>query len=161
MDRAEIAVSQWRREKPELDLLPMEVVGRLSEAAMLMGVKRLEPLFAKYGLQRGEFDVLATLRRAGAPYTLTPTALYSATMISSGGMTNRIDRLEEAGLIARQPNPDDRRGTLVSLTSKGLALVDEIVPLHLENERDALTPLTLAEQETLNVLLAKLIVGLS
>ena len=160
MDRAEIAVSQWRREKPELDLLPMKVVGRLSEAAMLMGRNRLEPLFAQYGLQRGEFDVLATLRRSGEPYALTPTQLYDATMVSSGGMTNRLDRLEKAGLIARKPNPDDRRGTLVSLTDRGLRLVDEIVPVHLENERDALKSLTVEEQVSLSDLLGRVIAGL-
>jgi DNA-binding MarR family transcriptional regulator len=161
MDRAELAVAQWAKEMPEWDLLPMEVVGRLSEASLLMTRIRLEPLFAKFELQSGEFDVLATLRRSGAPYALTPTQLYDATMISSGGMTNRLDRLERAALIERQPNPDDRRGVLVGLTAKGIELMARVVPAHLENERNALQALTPQEQKTLNTLLAKLIANLS
>jgi len=159
-DRATVAMEQWRREKPGLDLLPMEILGRLGEAAHLVRSKRLEPLFAKFGLQGGEFDVIATLRRSGTPYTLTPTQLYNATMISSGGMTNRIDRLERMGLIKRKPNPDDRRGTLVTLSAHGLKLIDQLIPLHLENERDALTGLTIQERKTLNTLLVKLVAGL-
>ncbi|WP_372657912.1 MarR family winged helix-turn-helix transcriptional regulator [Hydrogenophaga sp.] len=157
MDRAELAAAQWAKEMPGLDLLPMEVVGRLSEATQLISRSRLEPLFASFDLQRGEFDVLATLRRAGAPYALTPTLLYGATMISSGGMTNRLDRLEKAALIERQPNPEDRRGVLVALTEKGLELVNRVVPAHVENERQALSVLTEEEQIQLNGLLAKLL----
>jgi DNA-binding MarR family transcriptional regulator len=161
MDRAGLAVAQWAREMPEWDLLPMEVVGRLGEASLLMTRMRLEPVFAKFELQSGEFDVLATLCRSGTPYALTPTHLYDATMISSGGMTNRLDRLERAALIERRPNPDDRRGVLVALTAKGVELMGRVVPAHLENERDALKGLTLQEQQTLNTLLAKLIEQLS
>jgi DNA-binding MarR family transcriptional regulator len=161
MDRAKLAVAQWAKEMPEWDLLPMEIVGRLGEASLLMTRTRLEPLFAQFELQSGEFDVLATLRRSGAPYALTPTQLYDATMISSGGMTNRLDRLERAALIERRPNPDDRRGVLVALTAKGTELMGRVVPAHLENERDALTALTLQEQKALNTLLAKLIAHLS
>jgi DNA-binding MarR family transcriptional regulator len=101
------------------------------------------------------------LCRSGTPYALTPTHLYDATMISSGGMTNRLDRLERAALIERRPNPDDRRGVLVALTAKGIELMGRVVPAHLENERDALTALTRQEQKTLNTLLAKLIAHLS
>lgn len=161
MDRAKMAVIQWGKEMPELDLLPMEVLGRLREAALLVGRNHLEPLFASFGLQRGEFDVLATLRRSGKPYTLTPTDLYDAAMMSSGGMTNRLDRLEKAGLLERRANPDDRRGTLVSLSAKGLSLINSAVPAHLANEHEALKTLTSNEQETLNALLAKLIAGVS
>lgn len=161
MDRATKAVEQWAREMPDLELLPMEVIGHLSEASLLIRRERLEPLFARFGLQSGEFDVLATLRRSGAPYTLTPTDLYDTAMISSGGMTNRLDRLEKADLIERRPNPDDRRGTLVSLTPKGLALINRAVRDHVANEHDALKSLSEDEQKTLNALLAKLIAGLS
>lgn len=137
----------------------MAVLGRLSEAASLIGRDRLNPLFARFGLQSGEFDVLATLRRSGAPYALTPTALYEATMVTSGAMTNRLDRLEKSGLIARGPHPEDRRGVVVKLTEKGRALIDEAVAAHVENEREILSVLTETEQETLAALLQKLIDG--
>jgi len=159
-DRAALARAQWARERPDLDLLPMEVIGRLNVASLLIGRDGLAPLFAEHGLQRGEFDVIATLRRAGKPYRLTPTALYESLMLSSGGMTARLDRLERAALIERHPNPDDRRGTLVGLTRKGLALIDRLVGLHVENERRLLAGLTLAEQKELSRLLGKLIEGL-
>lgn len=159
MDRAQIAVEQWRREIPGVDLLPMEVLGRLAEAAHLVGRNHLEPLFAEFDLQRGEFDVLATLRRSGKPHALTPTQLYAATMISSGGMTNRLDRLERAGLIERRPNPEDRRGTLVAISKAGLALIDRAVPAHLKNEEAVMSCLSADEQEQLNGLLGKLIEG--
>lgn len=157
MDRAQIAVEQWRRELPDVDLLPMEVLGRLAEAAHLVGRNHLEPLFAEFGLQRGEFDVLATLRRSGKPYALTPTQLYAATMVSSGGMTNRLDRLERAGLIERGPNPDDRRGTLVAISPQGLDLIDRAVPAHLKNEEAVVSSLSAEERAQLNGLLGKLI----
>ncbi len=157
MDRARLAVEQWRRERPEFDLLPMEILGRMAELAQIVGRDHLEPLFAEFGLQRGEFDVLATLRRSGKPYALTPTALYEATMVSSGGMTNRLDRLERAGLVERRPNPNDRRGTIVALSDRGLELIDRAVEAHLENEHRVLSGLNAEEKQQLNVLLAKLL----
>ncbi|TIU18494.1 MAG: MarR family transcriptional regulator, partial [Mesorhizobium sp.] len=104
MDRAAKAIEQWNKERPDLDVSPMAVLGRLNEASSLIARERLAPLFARFGLQSGEFDVLATLRRSGSPYALTPTALYEATMVTSGAMTNRLDRLEKAGLILRGPH---------------------------------------------------------
>lgn len=138
----------------------MAVLGRLNEASHLIMRRKLEPLFASFGLQAGEFDVLATLRRSGAPYALTPTALYEATMMSSGGMTNRIDRLEKGGLVERRKHPTDRRGTLVALLPKGKTLIDAAVAAHVDNERTVLSALTASEQKTLSRLLAKLIQGL-
>ncbi|ANH32388.1 Transcriptional regulator, MarR family [Ralstonia solanacearum] len=137
----------------------MLLLGRLGEAALVIARERLNPLFAEYGLQPGEFDVLATLRRCGAPYALTPTALYDAAMMSSGGMTNRIDRLQQAGWVERRPNPEDGRGTLVALTNAGFALIDEAVSAHVENQRAVLSVLTEVEQRQLAKLLAKLIEG--
>ena len=157
MDRARLAVEQWRRERPEFDLLPMEILGRMAELAQIVGRDHLEPLFAEFGLQRGEFDVLATLRRSGKPFALTPTALYEATMVSSGGMTNRLDRLERAGLVERRPNPNDRRGTIVALSDRGLELIDRAVEAHLENEHRVLSGLNADEKQQLNTLLAKLL----
>ncbi|MBA1145053.1 MarR family winged helix-turn-helix transcriptional regulator [Mesorhizobium neociceri] len=157
MDRAAKAVEQWKRERPDLDVSPMLVLGRLNEASSLVARERLAPLFARFGLQAGEFDVLATLRRSGQPYALTPTALYEATMVTSGAMTNRLDRLEKAGLILRGPHPNDRRGIVVQLTEKGLALIDEALAAHVANEHEILAGLTVAEREKLAELLGKLI----
>lgn len=161
MDRAARAIEQWKRERPDLDVSPMAVLGRLNEASSLIARERLAPLFARFGLQSGEFDVLATLRRSGQPYALTPTELYEATMVTSGAMTNRLDRLEKAGLILRGPHPSDRRGIVVQLTGKGLALIDEAVAAHVANEHEILAGLSGPERETLAHLLGKLIGRLS
>ncbi|WP_149803319.1 MarR family transcriptional regulator [Mesorhizobium sp. NFR06] len=161
MDRATRAIEQWRRERPDLDVSPMGVIGRLNEASSLIARDRLAPLFARFGLQTGEFDVLATLRRSGQPYALTPTDLYEATMVTSGAMTARLDRLEKAGLIQRAPHPSDRRGVIVQLTAKGRELVDEALTAHVANEHEILGGLTREDRETLAKLLEKLIVSLS
>jgi DNA-binding MarR family transcriptional regulator len=160
MDRADLAVQQWARERPDLRALPMAIFGRLSEAAERVMREHMNPLFAKAGLQAGEFDVLATLRRSGEPYRLSPTQLYEAAMISSGGMTDRLDRLERAGLVVRRPDPKDRRGKLIVLTDPGKRMIDEAIGRHVANEERLLLSLTLAEQETLDALLKKLIAGL-
>lgn len=159
-DRASRAAAQWAVQRPDMDMLPMEALGRLHEASILVARERQVPLYARYGLQQGEFDALATLRRSGAPEGLTPTALFEAAMMSSGGMTARIDRLERAGLVERRPHPTDRRATLVRLTDKGFDLIETIMPRHEETAKDILAPLSLDEQKTLNALLARLIGGL-
>lgn len=158
-DRAEFAVDQWQRERPDLDALPMRLIGRLGEVAQVLSRDVLQPFFDEHGLHYGEFDVLATLRRAGEPYALSPTVLYESAMISSGGMTNRLDRLERAGLIERRKNPGDRRSTLVALTSQGFALIDGLMTAHVANERRALATLSEAEQRQLDALLGKLLAG--
>ncbi|MDX5379179.1 MAG: MarR family transcriptional regulator [Halomonas sp.] len=160
MNRVKQAIAQWQREMPDLDLLPMEVVGYMKNTHQLTQ-ERLLTLFKEYDLQDGEFDVLATLRRSGPPYRLGPTQLFETLMISSGGMTSRLDRLEKAGWIARSPNPEDRRGTLVSLTDKGIALMEEMIPRHVENEARILAALSREEQQELSRLLDKLLVGLA
>lgn len=160
MDRADMAVEQWARERPDLPALPMAIFGRLSDAAERVMRDHMNPLFAEAGLQPGEFDVLATLRRSGAPYLLSPTTLYEALMISSGGMTARLDRLERAGLVERRPDPNDRRGKLIALTDAGRRVIDEAIGRHVANEEKLLSMLTRAEQETLDALLRKLIAGL-
>lgn len=155
--RATRAREEWARERPDLDPLPMAALGALAEAAQLVARDHLRPFFAAHGLQPGEFDVLATLRRAGPPHALSPTALYGATMVTSGAMTGRIDRLEGAGWVARQPDPNDRRGTLVGLTPQGHDLIDRLMALHVANEQRVLSGLSRAEQEALLALLAKLL----
>ena len=160
MHRADIAAAQWARERPDLRTLPMTLFGRLNEAAERVMREHMNPLFAEAGLQPGEFDVLATLRRSGEPFMLSPTRLYEAAMISSGGMTDRLDRLERAGLVVRRPDPKDRRGKLIVLTEPGKRLVDETIGRHVANEERLLLTLTQTEQETLDGLLKKLIAAL-
>ncbi|AVX04073.1 HTH-type transcriptional regulator PecS [Maritalea myrionectae] len=160
MDRASLAAQQWQNERPDLDTVPMETLGRIAELALRAQRDHIDQLFAKHGLQPGEFDVLATLRRSGAPFALSPTALYEATMVSSGGMTNRIDKLEKAGLIERRANPNDRRSNLVALTGDGLAKIDQILPQHISNEQNILAALNDKEIEQLNAISKKLIARL-
>lgn len=160
MDRVGAAREQWRRERPDLDPQWDALLGRITDAAALVVGDHLEPLFARFGLQRGEFAVLAALRRSGPPFALSPTTLYETTMISSGAMTNRIDRLEASRLVERRPDPGDRRGKLVVLTAKGRALIDKAVTAHVENEVRLLSALSPKEQRTLATLLAKLVAGL-
>src|ERR1700737_3708631 len=114
MDRADVAAKQWARERPDLPMLPVETIRRLLDAPARPLRDHMNPLLAEAGLQVGEFDVLTPLRRSGEPYMLSPTQLYESAMISSGGMTNRLDRLERAGLIERRPDPRDRRGKLLA-----------------------------------------------
>jgi DNA-binding MarR family transcriptional regulator len=138
----------------------MFIFWRLLDAAESVMRDHMNPLFAEAGLQPGEFDVLATLRRSGEPYMLSPTHLYETVMISSGGMTNRLDRLERAGLVERRPDPNDRRGKLIALTDAGKRVIDETIDRHVANEERILSVLTPAEQKKLNALLRKLIAGL-
>jgi len=161
MDRAQFAADQWTKEWPELDNLPMLTLGRLAEVAARIMQEEMEPFFADHALHAGEFDVLATLRRSGKPYALTPTHLYEATMVSSGGMTNRIDRLEKSGLVERQKNPSDRRGVIVALTEQGFDKISTIIPLHIKNEERILTNLSGEDISKLNELTKKLLGGLS
>lgn len=134
------AVAQWKQELPELAAENMLLIGRLKRAAALIG-RELEKVYGEYGLTEGSFDVLATLRRSGAPYTLTPTELFSALMVTSGTMTTRLKNLENQGLIERLPNPDDARSLLVRLTDKGKELIEQAVFPHVENEKRLLEKL--------------------
>ena len=159
-DRARRAQEEWQRERPDLDANVMALVGRLLEATRLLERNWFLPLAGQFELHQGEFDVIATLRRSGSPYAMTPTDLHEGLMLSSGAMTSRLDRLEGKGLIERVPSPNDRRSTLVRLTPAGLALIDKALPLHVANEQQALSALTQKEQRQLDGLLAKLVVGL-
>ncbi|WP_286937981.1 MarR family winged helix-turn-helix transcriptional regulator [Achromobacter sp. UBA4530] len=159
-DRARRAQEEWQRERPDIDANVMALVGRLLQATHLLERNWFLPLAAQFELHQGEFDVIATLRRSGNPYAMTPTDLHEGLMLSSGAMTSRLDRLERKGLIERVPSPNDRRSTLVRLTPAGLALIDKLLPLHVANEQQAMAALTQKEQAQLDGLLAKLIVGL-
>lgn len=156
-DRADIAKSQWSKEMPGLDLEPMVLLGRLSEAAQAIINGHLVPAYTAIGLKQGEFDVLTTLVRSGPPYKLMPTDLYKSMMMSSGGMTSRLDKLEKAGHIERCPHPDDRRALMVCLTDSGRKLIKDMIPDYVEGQKRAVSGLTEDEQATLSALLKKLI----
>lgn len=153
MDRI---VAQWRRERPDLNTAPLGLFGRLFRAAQLTDTA-LGEMLVEHGLQTGWFDLLAALRRAGAPYELNPTQLMRATMLSSGGMTKRLDRMVDAGLVERRPDPGDRRGTLVGLTRRGKTVIDKAVDAHLSNEERLLRSLSSAERRNLDELLRTLL----
>jgi DNA-binding MarR family transcriptional regulator len=154
-DGVDLILEQWRRERPELDPSPIGVIGRISRLARELE-QRLERVYGEQGLEPGWHDVLATLRRSGPPFRLRPTELTSALMLTSSGTTKRLDRLEQAGLITRMPDPEDRRGTLITLTPAGHRLIDAATDAHLDNERRLLAGLTDAEQRRLADLLRKL-----
>jgi DNA-binding MarR family transcriptional regulator len=158
-DHVDELLAQWRRERPDLDVAPLGVYGRLFRVVQLSDDELTEGL-AQYGLQQGWFDLLAALRRAGAPYELNPTSLMRATLLSSSGMTKRLDRIEEAGLIERRADPNDRRGTLVRLTRRGMNVIDQAVETHVGNEERLLGVLTAAERRTLDRVLKSLLIEL-
>lgn len=139
-DAVDIILEQWRRERPDLDASPMGPIGRLKRCTALLE-QQIETCFTRFDLCSWEFDMLATLRRAGAPHCLSPTALFSTLMVTSGTMTHRLKRLENRGLIARVANPQDARSTLVQLTPEGLDLINRAVGPHIENERQMLSVL--------------------
>jgi DNA-binding MarR family transcriptional regulator len=158
-DGVDLILEQWRRERPELDPSPIGVIGRISRLARELE-QRLEPVYRAHGLEAGWYDVLATLRRSGPPYRVRPTDLMGALMLTSSGTTKRLDRLEQAGLITREPDPEDRRGTLIALTAAGRALVDGVTEAHLDNEKQLLAALSDADQRRLADLLRALRLGL-
>ena len=158
-DHVTTIVEQWKKERPDLDPAPMAIIGRISRVHKRIRSK-LEANFKRYDLQGATFDVLATLRRNGEPFMLTPTQLQAEMMLSSGATTHRIDLLEKRGLLERLPDPSDRRGTLVKLTDKGKKLIDEAVVTHLEAENELLSCLTASQKRELTALLEKLASGL-
>ncbi|WP_291729261.1 MarR family winged helix-turn-helix transcriptional regulator [Leisingera sp. F5] len=154
MDHVDFITQQWERERPDLDVTAMGVIGRV--ARLYLAYQRgMHATFAEFGLNAAKFDVLATLRRSGAPYVLSPGDLLKATMVASGTMTNRIDRLEADGLVKREVNPEDSRSFLVGLTEEGLALVDRAVTAHVQTQARLLEGLNTQEVETFKTLLSK------
>ncbi|WP_131736846.1 MarR family winged helix-turn-helix transcriptional regulator [Actinomadura roseirufa] len=158
-DAVDEVLAQWARERPDLDARPMGVIGRISRAHLVLN-RELKDFFAARGLEGWEFDVLATLRRSGAPYELTAGALLKAAMVTSGAITNRIDRLEARGLAERIRDTGDRRSVRIRLTAEGLALVDEVVGLHVANEDRLLAALEPADRDRLAGLLRTLLESL-
>lgn len=154
MDHVDRILAQWRRERPDLDVAPMGLMGRLARLRHHLG-RAVEKTLAEHGLNGASFDVLATLRRSGPPFRLSPGELMATAMVTSGTMTNRIDQLEKAGLIERLANPEDGRSTLIALTPKGLALVDEAVSDHVANQHRLVASLSQEERQALDALLAR------
>ncbi|MCB5169751.1 MarR family transcriptional regulator [Streptomyces bambusae] len=155
-DAVDAIAEQWNTVRPGLDVTPMGVFGRIYRIARAMGEAQ-ERAYAPYGLSRGEFDVIATLRRSGEPYTLSPRQLSATLMLTTGGMTGRLDKLEKAGLLGRAPDPHDRRALQVSLTERGFEVVEEAVAAGLDVQRKALEALSGEEAEQLTGLLRKLL----
>jgi DNA-binding MarR family transcriptional regulator len=158
-DHAQHVVDQWASVRPELDVSPVLVIGRLHRVALALTTE-LVKVYNAHGLGEGDFDVLATLRRTGEPYELTPTELMDQTMVTSGAVTKRLDRLEGAGLVERRVSDGDRRSRIVVLTEKGRELIDRAAPEHFANEARLLEPLSAGERATLARLLGKLGVSL-
>jgi DNA-binding MarR family transcriptional regulator len=155
-DAVDQVLDQWKRERPDVAVWPMGVIGRIARLSLLLD-RELKEFFAEHGLERWEFDVL---RRSGRPYALTAGALNRSAMVTSGAITNRVDRLEAKGLVERVRDEGDRRSVRVRLTPRGRAKVDELLPLHAANEARLLEALAPREHEQLAGLLRGLLESL-
>lgn len=154
MDKVDDIIAQWRQQRPDLDIRPMALIGRMKRLHDHLMVGHAK-VFDKYGLTSASFDVLATLLRAGPPHALTPSELIAQTMVASGTMTNRLDRLEQQGLVTRDRNPDDGRGFVVALTEAGLALINQAVSEHVSNQHELIVGLSVEDADQLDTLLRK------
>ena len=155
-DEVDRLVAAWARERPDLDVQPLEILSRVTRLARHLDRAR-RTAFETHDLEVWEFDVLAALRRAGRPYVLSPGQLLAQTMVTSGTMTNRVDRLELRGLVQRLPDPADRRGVHVRLTPRGKERVDAALADLLARERELLSSLTARQQQSLSGLLRQLV----
>jgi len=158
-DAVDAILAQWQRERPDLDASPMGPIGRIKRCAALLE-QQLEAAFAALDLSLWEFDMLAALRRSGAPYRLSPTELFSTLMVTSGTMTHRLKRLETRGLVERIANAQDARSMLVQLTPEGLALIERAVEVHVANEHQLLSPLPADALAALDAHLSTLLLSL-
>jgi DNA-binding MarR family transcriptional regulator len=158
-DAVDLILAQWARERPDLDCTPMGIIGRISQLQREVHLAQ-RATFARHGLDAPSFDVLAALRRAGPPYQLTPTALMRTALVTSGAITQRLDRLEEKGLITRERSDADGRAVVVTLTDAGRAALDSALPDHLETERALLAGLSDRERDQLATLLRRFLVAL-
>jgi DNA-binding MarR family transcriptional regulator len=151
-DGVDRIIGQWAHERPDLDTGAMATFGRIFRLARLAG-DRVEKAYGAFGIGRSEFDVLATLRRAGEPYQLSPGALAASMMLSTGGTTARLDRLEKAGMVERSPSPTDRRGVVVRLTPHGFDVIDRAVGAGLAEQERLLAHLPAGKRRQLDDLL--------
>jgi len=158
-DHVDLVLEQWRTRRPDLDPSPMGIIGRMGRLGALFDAE-LRRNFAKHDLDRASFDVLATLRRSNAEHSLTPAGLMHSSMVTSGAISQRLDRLESRGLDTRAPSETDRRGVLVTLTPEGLELIDKVLPTHIDTESQLLAGLSQTEREQLADLLRALLESL-
>jgi DNA-binding MarR family transcriptional regulator len=156
-DEVDELIAAWRGQRPDLDVGPLQILSRVSRLARHLDIAR-RSAFAAHGLESWEFDVLSALRRAGPPFKLTPGALLRATLVTSGTMTNRIDRLASAGLVYREPDPSDRRGVLVTLSERGRSVVDAALTDLLDREQALLAGLSDDQRRVLADLLRTLLI---
>ena len=160
MDGVDRILEQWARERPELDTQAMGVFGRVSRIAAIVN-DAMEHTYAQHGISRADFDVLATLRRTGEPFQLSPGALSSALMLTTGGMTGRLNRLEGAGLVTRSADLGDRRGLVVTLSDRGRELIDTAVVSGVESLQELLADIPVGQQSLLSDLLRDLLAGVT
>ena len=159
LDPVDEILDQWQQQRPDLDVTPMSIIGRISRIERLID-EQMKAACLQFNLERWGFDVLATLRRSGAPYRLTPTQLFQSLLLTSGAMTNRIDRLEAAGLVERLQDPEDRRGVRVALTKSGLKLIDRAVAAHMKAEEAMLVSFSPGDRDKFATLLRTLLLNL-
>ena len=152
MDHVDGIIAEWQRERPDLDVSPIGIIGRLHRLAATL-TDELTEVYRKHGLGEGEFDVLAALRRAGEPFERAPGDLANHTMVTTGAMTKRVDRLEAAGLVTRRPSADDGRGRVVALTAKGRETIDRAFEAHIANEQRLVGMLDPADRAALEPIL--------
>lgn len=155
-DHVDLVMAQWDNAKPELDTYPMALIARLARTAKMMG-QDIHATFKTFGLQPSEFDILATIRRNNQ--AVTPTQLYASTLLTSGALTSRLNKLEEKQLITRKLSAEDKRSFQIELTTQGKELIDNALAAHLETEKQIVQPLTTEDTEKLNALLKKWLVA--
>ncbi|WEK49455.1 MAG: MarR family transcriptional regulator [Candidatus Kaistia colombiensis] len=160
MDPVDEILAQWHHHRPDLDIEAMGPIGRLGRIVHYL-TREMDKNLARFGLTAASFDVLAPLRRSGPPYSLSPGDLLATMMVTSGTLTNRIDQLEKAGLVARSPNPDDRRSLLISLTDAGFATIDAAVTAHVETQKRLISILSAEELAALDPLLRSFLAGIA
>ncbi|MGN9844531.1 MarR family winged helix-turn-helix transcriptional regulator [Nonomuraea sp. H19] len=158
-DHVDLVLKQWHAQRPDLDVSPMAVIGRLARLSRLIDME-LRRTFAAHGLDSASFDVLATLRRSDPPHRLTPAELMRASMVTSGAITQRLDRLESRGLVTRSPSESDGRGVYVTLTEEGYALIERVLPDHLATEHRVLAALSGERRDALAAMLGDLLESL-
>ena len=159
-DRIHRLLEQWKHERPDLDASPMGILGRLMILSRLLD-RGVEQILQPYDLSIPEFDMLAVLRRCGPPFRQSVGELRAHSLLSSGAITNRVDRLEQKGLVQREPNPEDRRGVLVVLTKKGRVLIDQVVPERLKEGHGRVSVLSKKDRQQLEALLTRFLAALS